>query len=78
MLRQVGVGLRKMMVSEEATMGRQRRRMRRREHKMPRAVDKRAFLDGISTPKQKHQMLACGSEMRNHGVGKRFPTMTLM
>ena len=51
--------------------------MRRREHKMPRTVDKRTFLDGIRAPEQEHQMLARGSEMRNHGVGKRFPTMTL-
>ena len=52
--------------------------MRRREHKMPRAVDKRAFLYSIRPPEHKHQMLSIFSKVADDGISENFPSFPLM
>ena len=51
---QVVVGEAEMVVAEEAAVGRQRRRVRAREHQMAVAVDESALALRVGTPQNEH------------------------
>ena len=75
---QVIVGKREMMVAEEAPVGRQRRRMGRREHEVARAVDERALALRIRAPQHVHYSVAVRGKGLYGGVGERFPAFALV
>ena len=74
MLLQISVCLRKMFAAKKAAIRRQGRRMRRGQHQMTVAVDKRAFLLRMAAPQHKDQMLALLIQLSDDFIGKRLPT----
>lgn len=66
------------MRTEESTISRQRRRMRRCQHKMTVSINESTFLYSIGAPQNKHQMLPVAVKTHYHFIGKCFPTFTLM
>ena len=75
---QISVCLRKMFAAEKAAIGRQGGRMRRGQHQMAVAVDKRAFLLRMAAPQHKDQMLAFLIQFSDDFIGKRLPAKSRM
>ena len=67
-----------MVIAKEAAIGAQRRRMRRRQHEMPGAVNHAALAHGIAAPQDEDQMLPVGGKVGYHLVGEELPAVVLM
>ena len=78
LLLQYGVALREVPAPEEPPVGRQRRRMRCRQHIVPRTVDILCLADGKTAPQHKHDTCALLSQRLYGGIGKEFPSPVLV
>ena len=78
LLLQYGVALREVPAPEEPPVGRQRRRMRCRQHIMPRTVDILCLADGKAAPQHKHDACAPLCQRLYGGIGKEFPSPVLV
>lgn len=72
------VGSTEMVIAEESPVCRERRRVRRLQHQMFRAVDKLSLALGISPPQDKDEMLPLLGQAMYHRIGKTFPPPVLM
>ena len=78
LLLQYGVALREMPAPEEPPVGRQRRRMRCRQHIVPRTVDILCLADGKTAPQHKHDACALLSQRLYGGIRKQLPSLVLV
>lgn len=72
------VGTAEMMIAKESPVCRERRRVRRLQHQMFRAVDKLSLTLGISSPQHENKMFPLISQTMYHGIGKTFPPPVLV
>lgn len=72
------VGSTEMVIAEESPVCRERRRVRRLQHQMFRAVDKLTLALGISPPQDKDEMLPLLGQAMYHRIGKTFPPPVLV
>src|SRR3546814_13980083 len=73
LLRQKGVGLRKMPAPQKAVMRRKGGGVRRLKHQMPRAVHKLRLALRIAAPQQEHDRLVLLIDQPDDGVGELLP-----
>jgi len=62
-----------MPAAEEAAVRRQRGRVRRFQHQVPRRVDERGFLLRVAAPQHEYDRLGVGVDLRDDPVGELLP-----
>ena len=63
---------------EEAVAGRQRRRVRRLDDRVPGRVDERLLPAGVAAPQDEHDRMVLGVHRRDDLVGERLPALALV
>ena len=73
-----GVGPGERLGAEEAVVGRQRRRVRRLDDRVPGRVDERLLAAGVAAPEDEHDRVVLGVDGRDDLVGERLPARALV
>lgn len=77
-LYELRVTLRKVLAAEEAPVCRERRGMRRREHRVPLLVHLLALFGRRSAPEKEDEVVVVFVARLNHGIGELLPALVLV